>query len=545
MAHTTYRLFPGQRDNAQVLIVDLNSKSTPLIAQILREIGIYSDIIRIDELPGKLTKHTPRLLILSGGPDSVYDRDSLQVPNLLLSYLADNRGVFILGICYGAQLLAHQFGGKVEKAAHLESGLTTLALLPSVGFGDYLGGPVVMNHGDEIISLPFGWRRCGSTPACTFAFFGDRRERMFGVQFHPEMDHTMGGDKLFSHLCYSKAGCVRDYEFNPEGFVREAWGFIQTCFMAKPQIGKRILCAFSGGVDSSVAFQLALQALGRELVIGVYVDNGFMRTDEAERLKKLFSSDPISYLRAGHQFYAAVGAISYRGDGDEQRYFDEVRRAIGETFASVFAEFAGASGNIGFLLQGTNAADIVETVTGLKRHHNVGGLPDQMDLDVIEPLAGLYKTEIRQLALFLGLPEEVAWAQPFPGPGFALRTGAPITQERVEVTAHANVILEQIIGKYYPHFPSRPCQYYVALIPFRTCGLIGDKTVFGYTWQVRAVTFNTRESYTTLRRFDFPPHVWDEITWRLVNETQMSDGTRFVRVTGEMTGRPPSTTELY
>ncbi len=534
--------FPwGTSDAAQAWIVHCGSKSTPMIAQLCREVGLKSRIVQSDDFANawRTRAHAPRLVILSGGDQSVTEGGSFTIPEDLFASLLHHSTV--LGICYGAQLLATCAGGEVARAARAESGIVTVT--NSRSFGKYRGGNAVMNHGDEITRLPEGWEVVASTERCRHALVGTKR--VWAVQFHPEMDHTENGESILTHVAFRIARCVKDYVFCADGFVEQASAWIEG--VAPPGA---ILCGLSGGVDSAVAYTIAKRSRIAERLHGIFVDTGWFREGETDEVRSYFGTDGISYVDASGEFYDAIDAIPYPADGKdtdrEYRYYDQVRRVIGHRFVETFLATArGLGRTTGSLIQGTNVADIIESQTGLKAHHNVGGLPDELGVAVIEPLAGLYKFEIRELAARLGLAPEIVHRQPFPGPGLAIRTWGKLTRDVAKPLQRANRILEDVMRLHYPDPRSRPCQYYVALAPLPSTGLMGDKRVIGYAWVVRMVTSKQRESYTTLDVFEPTRAFAADLVHRLVNDVTMPDGTPIVRVFYEWTGKPPSTTEPH
>jgi len=546
MKGQTHRFPWADGSDSSVWIVHFGSKSTPLIAQLCREIGLRSCTLTPKELTaawqdGVCQQQLPALVILSGGDASVYDPDAPRIDPALLSEIRQRATVF--GICYGAQLLAQHCGGQVRRAAAAEFGPVDIVTEPSFDHCRYRGGRAVMNHRDEITKLPQGWRVFASSERCRHALVGT--DRILAVQFHPEMDHTEEGDELLRHVAFDVAGCRRDYSFDPQVFVGEcrAW-MTQT-------IGRQVsVCGLSGGVDSSVAFTIARSVLKKSRLLGIFIDTGWYRERESEEVRGFFGSDGVSYVDASQKFHTAIERIPYPTTGHpterEHRYYEDVRRVIGNEFVDSFiAKATWTRMNPRVLIQGTNAADVIESNTGLKSHHNVSGLPVKMAVDIVEPLAGLYKFEIRRLAAFLGLPEEIVHRQPFPGPGLAVRSWGPLNRLDAEPLRRANGILEEVIRKHYPKPADRPCQYYCALAKLPSTGLMGDSRVIGYAWWVRLVEAGERESYATLGVFEPTPAFRAELSHRLTTEVVMPDGTPFVRVAIEITGKPPSTVEPH
>jgi GMP synthase (glutamine-hydrolysing) len=543
--------FPwGTGNDVQVWIIHFGSKSTPLIAQLCREIGLRSRVIPWQDLAEAWRKRSedPRFLILSGGDQSVYDKDAPTLDHGLFRELAERCA--LLGICYGAQLLVTLAGGEVRRAQKAEFGDVRVMC---DGFGAYRGGAAIMNHRDEITRLPYHWRAVASTERCANALVG--ANTVWAVQFHPEMDHTENGEAILRNVAFSVAGCRVDYGFIPHQFIAEARTWLRNGFSEA-----RLFCGLSGGVDSSVAFSLARKAQQQRGVRGLYVDTGWMRENELEEIRDIFGNEDVTYVNAAERFHERIEAVPYPVTGSvperEGAYYEAVRKAIGSCFIDVFAAEAepllrvdrenGTGTNEGLLLlQGTNASDIIESETGLKAHHNVGGLPDVLKADIIEPLAGLYKFEIRELASALELPREIVQRQPFPGPGLAIRAWGKLSREYAPPLRAANRILEEVMREYYADPRARPCQYYAALAPIPSTGLMGDARVIGYAWWVRMVTARRRESYSTLGVFEPSVAFLRELAHRLTTETSMPDGTPFVRVSYEITGKPPSTTEPH
>ena len=527
----------GSADDAQVLIVHYGSKSTPMIAQQLRQIGLQSRVMHAADLPEILaTAYHPKLVILSGGEDSVFNPTAPSISDHDLNFLQQHS--ILLGICYGAQLLATKLGGSVAQAAISEHGAVKVHM--TAPFGSYAGGTAVMNHNDEIVDLPAGWQVFASTQHCRNALVG--ADGVYAVQFHPEVDHSDDGDALLSHLAFDLAGCTPDYRYDLPTYVEQCVDWLR---QAVPHGDVEL--GLSGGVDSAVAFKLAQRAYGSRLH-ATFVDTGFIREGEREEVRGYFGPDGISYLDVGDIFYEHIEALSYTGPdpAGEGQYYDQVRRTMGACFIDTFVQHARQLGRTPVaLVQGTNYADIIESTTNLKAHHNVGGLPQRLDVDVIEPIAGLFKFEIRQLAAYLELPDEIVYRQPSPGPGLAIRMWGPVTRSKTQALRRGTRILEELVRQHYPDPRQRPSQYYLALAPLASCGLMGDDRVYGYAWVIRGVTTKERESYVTVGAFSFSDAFLQDAALRLTNEVAMQDGTRFVRVFVEITGKPPSTTEPH
>lgn len=538
MQNGQIRRFPwGTVEEAQVLIVHFGSKSTPMIAQQLRQIGLQSRVIHAAEVPAVVRRgYRPKLVILSGGDDRVSNVTAPTIGDAELA--AFRQHSMLLGICYGAQVLAVKLGGSVARQAVPEFGEVQVQV--ATPFGTYQGGTAIMNHNDEIVTLPPGWQVMASTAQCRHALVG--ADGVYAVMFHPEMDHTEHGEALLAHLAYDLAECSADYTYDLAAYVEQCVAWMQRVVPTGD-----VELGLSGGVDSSVAFKLAQLAYGTRLH-ATFVDTGFMRQGELQEVRGWFGTAGISYLEAGDVFIEHLEAIPYTGPEPqgEARYYDQVRRAVGACFIDIFVQHARQQHRAPVaLVQGTNYADIIESITNLKAHHNVGGLPATLEVIVVEPLAGLFKFEIRQLAAYLGLPQEIVYRQPSPGPGLAIRMWGPVTRSKTQALRQATRILEELVRQHYPDPRQRPSQYYVALAPLASCGLMGDDRVYGYAWVIRGVVTRERESYVTVGAFAFSQAFLQDAARRLTNEITMDDGTRFVRVFVEVTGKPPSTTEPH
>lgn len=532
-----HRLYWGTRHDAQVAILECGSKSTPLIAGVCRGLNACTCTMSPAEFELRAGDgYLPKAVFISGGPDSVYDPKAIRIPYDLLMALNRNHGVRIFGVCYGAQALVAGAGGVVTKSDRSEIGAVNLTV--SAGHGRYEGGPVIMNHTDAIAALPPGWENWGATERSPHAYFGSKDQGIVCMLFHPEVGDTRDGEKLIAHLLYSLARCDQDHVAGPEAFVADAIPFIRD---AASEGG--VAVGVSGGVDSAVVLELCVQALGRERVHGIHVDNGFLREGEVEEIKSLFDGYGIAYIDAAEEFWRTVERIRWR-NRTEQEYFRELRRAVGEKFIAVFEKRARRIGGVRYLGQGTNFSDIQETATGLVDHHNVGGLPERMELEVIEPLAGLHKFEIREVAEYLGLHQKIAWRQPSPGPANSLHMWHPVTRAKAGPIGRANRILEEEVQRYYPDPHYRPSQYYVALLPGRMAGLVGDQGVYGYAMYIRAVKRNPRESYASAEVFYLPEDLWCAIDARIRAEVALPDGP-VIAVLWHGTGKPPARIEPF
>lgn len=529
-----HRLWWGMDKNAQVVILDLQSKSTPRIASVCRDLGVRTFIMHPDDFAAYAMRRLPKAVILSGGPDSVYDDGALAIPYDLLMRLHDNHGTAILGICLGAQWLAHRAGGVVRKAAHPETGITTLSLvswLSQLTLGGYRGGQVVMNHGDEIETLPEGWVNCGATPECRHACFGHKR--ILCTLFHPELEHTHDGAVLIAFFLFSLARCTQDHRRGAEAFVSDAETFIRS---AVPEGG--VVVGVSGGVDSAVVLELCRRALNKERVHGIHIDNGFLREGEINEIRDFLGEEGMVYHDASAVFYRNIEQIPWRRRSEED-YFADVRRIMGRTFVEEFECMAQWFPAADVLGQGTNWSDIQESETGFVAHHNVGGLPEHMRLHLLEPLASLYKDQIREVGAHLGLHPEIVWRQPSPGPANAIRMWPPVTREKASIAAIANRILEERIRLLYPDHSDRPSQYFAAVGP-RARALVGDQTHYGHMILVRAVKSTT---FVSAEPFWFSPDAWRDIDWHFRNA--VPSGLVIARVLQDQTPKPSGAIEYW
>lgn len=548
MSGTIHRFSWGVSDDAQVWIVHLGSKSTPLIAQALREIGLKSCTFTLETFVAAYAAAgsvVPRLVILSGGDQSVYDEGSPDIPDDLFAAMCERS--MVLGICYGAQLMAKKCGGTVVRMDRPEFGVRRLTLDREF-YGVARSGDVVMNHRDEISVMPMGWTCAGSTPDCDHAFIHgpcpSGGPRIVAAQFHPEMTHTSVGGHLFMAVAFACAGCKQDFTFHPETFIPEA-----VVWMRAVRPSGRVISAVSG-IDSAAALRIGEAAYGERL-IGLFVDTGWCREYDGRDIAQEFLQS-VYVVPAAERFHREIEAIPYPVEGTlaerEHSYYDRVRKVIGATFIDVFAQSARLAGYSHALVQGTNAADIIESETGLKAHHNVGGLPEALGCDIIEPVAGLYKNEIRALGRALGLSPRMVHRQPFPGPGLALRSWGKLDRRDADALRRADAILEEEVSRLWPDpsDPSRPSQYYVALAKtMPSTGLMGDDRVVGYALIVRMVDAGPRENYASAPACMLAPDFQKKLVQRLTSEVVHPDGTPIVRVLYEITDKPPSTVEPH
>ncbi|HET7720890.1 MAG TPA: glutamine-hydrolyzing GMP synthase, partial [Acidimicrobiales bacterium] len=455
-----------------VLVVDFGAQYAQLIARRVREAHVYSEIVPRTMPLGEMLARKPAGIILSGGPASVHVPGAPDIDPALY-----DSGVPVLGICYGAQLIAQQLGGEVARTGVAEYGRTALEVTGTSGL--FAGLPaeqdVWMSHADSIVRAPAGFRVTAQTEAVPIAALEDVDRGVYAVQFHPEVAHTVRGQEVLKHFLYDVCGCLPRWTMT--SIVEQAVENIRA------QVGhEKVICGLSGGVDSAVAAALVHKAVGEQLTC-VFVDTGLMRAGEAEQVEDTFRRQfkvDLVHVKAADRFLEALKDV----DDPEQK-----RKAIGATFIRVFEEVAADFEDARFLVQGTLYPDIIESGTKdaarIKSHHNVGGLPDDLKFDLVEPLRNLFKDEVRAVGEELGLPEEIVWRQPFPGPGLAVRIVGTVTPERLEILRQADaIVIEEIkrAGVY-----AELWQSFAVLLAIRTVGVMGDERTYAYPVVVRAV----------------------------------------------------------
>ncbi|MGQ0456299.1 MAG: glutamine-hydrolyzing GMP synthase [Hyphomicrobium sp.] len=509
-----------------VLIIDFGSQVTQLIARRVREAGVYCEIHPFQSADAAFAKLKPKALILSGGPASVTEAGSPRAPEAALQ-----AGIPVFGICYGQQTMAEQLGGKVESGHHREFGRAMIAVEKPSALFDGVWRPgekhqVWMSHGDRVTRLPDGFEVIASSENAPFAAVADESRRFYAVQFHPEVVHTPDGAKLISNFVHKIAGLKSDWTM--AAYRREMIAKIQK------QVGKgRVICGLSGGVDSAVAAVLIHEAIGEQLTC-VFVDHGLMRMSEAEQVVTLFRDSyniPLVHVDASEQFLGALHGVS---DPEHKR------KTIGKLFIDVFDGEAKKIGGAEFLAQGTLYPDVIESVsfTGgpsvtIKSHHNVGGLPERMNMKLVEPLRELFKDEVRALGRELGLPEAFVTRHPFPGPGLAIRIPGEITVEKLDILRKADAIyLEEIrnAGLYDAIW-----QAFAVLLPVRTVGVMGDGRTYDHVLGLRAVT---SVDGMTADFFPFDMAFLGRVATRIINEVRGVN-----RVVYDVTSKPPGTIE--
>ena len=508
----------------KILILDFGSQYTQLIARRVRELGVYCEIHRPDLPKTAIEAFAPRGIILSGGPMSVEEPGSPRpVPEVF------ELGVPVLGICYGLQLLAKMLGGKVDRTAHREFGPATVEVLTPRGpFAAFKQGEelkVWMSHGDRVDTLPEGFVAIGRTANAPFAAAAHISKPIYGVQFHPEVVHTPAGKDMLRAFLFTD--CKVRGDWTMKSFIEESISEI------RQKVGEgRVICGLSGGVDSSVAALLLHRALGDRLQC-IFVDNGLLRANERGQVEALFTGRfhvPLKTIDASERFLTRLAGVV---DPEKKR------KAIGYEFISVFEEAAKEFTDARFLAQGTLYPDVIESVSTrgpsatIKSHHNVGGLPEKMNLKLVEPLRELFKDEVRVLGRELGLPDEMVSRHPFPGPGLAIRVISDITKERLAVLRRADEIVQEEVrsaGLYKEIW-----QVFAVLLPVRSVGVMGDERTYENTCAIRAVTSVDGMTADWAR---IPHEVLARISSRITNEVRGIN-----RVVYDISSKPPATIE--
>ena len=506
-----------------VLVLDFGSQYSQLIARRIREFGVYSEIRPFHTSVSQIRKLAPSGIVLSGGPSSVYNNDAPLISKELFDL-----NIPILGICYGLQMICHLLDGKVTKADQREYGHAVLNIIaPADPLFEHIKSPlrVWMSHGDRIESLPPKFSTIGRTTNSPFCVIKHKTRNIYGLQFHPEVAHTEQGEQILKNFAHRIAGCSSDW--TPQSFIQSSISQIRT------QVGKgKVICGLSGGVDSSVAAALVSHAIGEQLIC-VFVDNGLLRSGEAEQVRRVFKDTfqlNFRYVDAGKNFLSRLKGVT---DPELKR------KIIGDEFIKTFETIAHEITDVDFLVQGTLYPDVIESVSTkgpsavIKSHHNVGGLPEKMNLKLIEPLRDLFKDEARRVGRELNLPDVIIERHPFPGPGLAVRIIGEITAERLALVRQADkIFIDELhsAGLYQTVW-----QAFTVLLPIQTVGVMGDERTYESVLALRAVT---SEDAMTADWAKLPQEFLGKVANRIINEVRGIN-----RVVYDISSKPPSTIE--
>lgn len=503
-----------------VLVIDFGGQYNQLIARRVREHNVYCEVMNYKHSIDEIKEKHPVGIIFTGGPNSVYEENAPSCPAEIFEL-----GIPILGICYGAQLMSKLLGGRVEKAETREYGKKTITLSCSPLFKGIEKESVCwMSHTDYIAEAPQGSEIIAVTDSCPVAAYCNPQKKLYAVQFHPEVNHTVFGEKMIANFLYDICGATASWHM--ENYAKE---YIE--FARKKYDGKKVLCALSGGVDSSVAAVLMSRAVGKNLTC-IFLDHGLLRKGEGDSVEKVFKEKfNINLIRvncADRFLIRLTGVVKP----------EEKRRIIGEEFIRVFEEEANKIGEVDYLVQGTIYPDVVESGSGqsatIKSHHNVGALPDVIKFkEIVEPLRMLFKDEVRKLGTELGIPDELVWRQPFPGPGLAVRVIGEVTKEKLDILREADAIFREEIAS--AGLNRSINQYFAVITDMKSVGVMGDSRTYDYTIALRAVTTT---DFMTADWARLPYEVLERSGNRIINKVKNVN-----RIVYDITSKPPATIE--
>ena len=517
--------------SSRILILDFGSQYTQLIARRVRELGVFSEIRAFDMSDEEIREYNPQGIILAGGPESVPEEGSPRAPQAVFEL-----GVPVLGICYGMQTMAHQLGGAVQGSDVREFGYAQVkvegqsALLHDIK--DHLDDAgsalldVWMSHGDKVVKMPEGFELMASTPSCPIAGMYNAEKNFFGVQFHPEVTHTLQGTRIYEHFVIELCGCEKLW--TPENIIEDSIAKV------REQVGNsKVLLGLSGGVDSSVVAALLHKAIGDQLTC-VFVDNGLLRKNEGDQVMQMFADNMgVRVIRsdAEDEFLSRLAGV----DEPEAK-----RKIIGNTFIEIFDKEAAELKDVKFLAQGTIYPDVIESAaakTGkahvIKSHHNVGGLPEDMAFELVEPLRELFKDEVRKIGLELGLPYDMVYRHPFPGPGLGVRILGEVKKEYADILREADAIFIEELHK--ADWYHKTSQAFTVFLPVKSVGVVGDGRRYEYVVALRAVE---TVDFMTARWAHLPYELIEKVSNRIINEID-----RISRVTYDVSSKPPATIE--